>query len=193
MVYNELKNNYKLFTIMKKISKKETLPMSLYEQVLGDILHLHMTLNEICDHKANFLLGVSGIILTIALTKISSEQTMSDPIIKFGFLIIIIATLISAILSILATKPKIGKKFKRINLFYYANFIQKLSRDEYVKEIQNLLKDKDKIEKQYAEEIYDFGCYDLAPRFKKINIAVTVLLTGLIIGTILITTSWLIQ
>jgi len=177
-------------TRLSKDSKK--LLITFYEQVLGDILNLHMELNKICDNKANFLLGISGVILMIALTKISLEFTLYN-LMQLGFFIIMLASLISAILSVWVLKPKIGKGFERTNLFYYGSFTEKLSsREDYAREIQNLLKDQDKIIKHYAEEIWDFAYYDLAPRFRTINIATTILLVGLIIGTFFIIVSLLI-
>lgn len=169
----------------KKIKKKDP-SFSLSERVMHDILNLDIQLNKICDNKANYLLGISSIIITLSLSKISGFDNSIHPAQKWGFIIMCLAALISAIISVDVLKPKIGKNFKKLNLFYYANFLEKLSREEYVKQIRHLLNDKNMIEDQYASEIYDFAYYDLSSRFKKIKLATEVLLGGLVISVILI-------
>lgn len=153
------------------------------ETTLGDILNLHMQLNDTCDKKANFIFGLSGIILLISLTKLLDFINLDIHIgIKIGLVITIVTSLISAICSAYVIKPKI-KNSDRINLFYYGSFCDKLTRYRYEEELQKIIKNPEELIKQYSNEIYDLGQEDLKPRFEKLNTASRILISGLIIGT----------
>jgi len=161
------------------------LPRLLAGTVLSDILRLHMQLNATCDKKANITLGISGIILIITLTKmidIFSPDSNYDFFLKAGFILTIIASIFSAFLSVYVIYPKKIEDKSRLNLFYFGSFTD-ISKDKYVNEMKNLLRGREDIIAEYAEEIYDLGKYDLMPRFKTLNIASKILLWGLIIGT----------
>jgi len=168
--------------------EEELLPRLLAGAVLGDILRLHMQLNATCDKKASVSLGISGVILIIALTKMT---ILFDPnfnngiLLKIGFIATILACIFSVILSVLVILPKIGEE-NWLNLFYYGSFSKMISRDEYVLEMKNLLNDREKIIEQYAKEIYDLGTLDLMKRFKLLNFSAKSLTFGLISGTITI-------
>jgi len=170
--------------------EKEELHSSLTETVLSDILNLHMQLNNTCDKKANFTLGIAGIILIITLTKMVDifDPTLDyNILVKIVLIITIFTSLLAAILSVFSIKPKIEDK-DRLNLFYYGSFCNMITRDEYESEIKNLLTDKEKIIKQYSDEIYDLGKHDLMPRFENIKWATRILIISLIfgIGTIIL-------
>ncbi len=168
--------------------EEELLPRLLAGTLLGDILRVHMQLNDTCDKKANITLGISGIILVIMLTKvvdIFKPNSDYDIILKIGFILTVLASIISAILSIYVIYPRKIEDKSRLNLFYFGSFTN-ISKDEYVSEIKNLLNDRERIATQYAEEIYDLGQSDLMPRFKTLNLASRVLVWGLIFGTLTI-------
>jgi hypothetical protein len=106
-------------------------------------------------------------------------------ILKIGFILTILASMVSAFLSVYVIYPRKIEDKNRLNLFYFGSFTN-ISKDKYVSEIKNLLLDREHIVTQYAEEIYDLGQSDLMPRFKTLNLASKILLWGLIFGTLTI-------
>ena len=151
------------------------------ETTLGDILNLHMQLNDTCDKKANFIFGFSGLLFIILLTKLTdfinpdiSSYTM------ILFLLTLITLLISAILSALVILPKIENS-DRLNLFYYGSFCD-IRRDEYEDKLKKLVMNPEELIKQYSNEIYDLGQYDLKKRFKYLNLASKILILSWILG-----------
>ena len=152
------------------------------ETTLGDILNLHMQLNDTCDKKANFNLGFSGILLVILLTRLSDFiQSDISSYTRILFLLTLFALLISAIYSAAVILPKI-KNSVRLNLFYYGSFCE-ITNDQYEEELKKIVKNPEELIKQYSNEIYDLGQEDLKPRFEKLNTASRILISGLIIGT----------
>lgn len=115
----------------KENEKEDIVPRLLAGAVLGDILKLHMRLNETCDKKANYILGISGLILIFMLTQFlqTFNSTFTyDISVKIGFIITILLTLTSAILSVFVIKPTI-ENADRLNLFYYGSFCNMITKE----------------------------------------------------------------
>ena len=155
------------------------------ETTLGDILNLHMQLNDTCDKKANFNFGFSGLLLVILLTRLSdfinSDISLYTQIL---FFLTLIALLISAILSAFVILPKI-KNLRRLNLFYYGSFCE-ITRYEYEEKLKEIVKNPEELIKQYSNEIYDLGQCDLKPRFTYLIHATNLLILSWILGTLTI-------
>lgn len=177
--------------ILKSIDEKknvdeELVPRLLAGTVLGDVLKLHLQLNDACDKKANFILAISGLILMFTLTQISQYLNANIEYgiaIKVGFILTISSALISAALSVFVIKPTIENS-DRLNLFYYGSFCNMLTKEQYEMEMKKLVDNKEDIIKQYAYEIYELSEYDLKPRFKQLKIASKILILSLVFGTV---------
>lgn len=155
------------------------------ETTLGDILNVHMQLNDTCDKKANYIFGFSGLLFLILLTTLS-DFIHSDIsfYIRIGLILTFITLLSSAILSALVILPKI-KNSNRFNVFYYGSFCYK-TRRQYEEKLKRTLKNPEELIEQYSNEIYDLGKYDLIPRFTYLIHATNMLILSWIFGTLTI-------
>lgn len=166
--------------------KEDLVPRLLAGAVLGDILKLHMQLNDTCDKKANFVLAISGLILIFILSQFMeffNPNIIYDITIQIGFFITVLSALAAAILCVFVIKPKIGNTNK-VNLFYYGSFCNNITKEEYEIEMKKLVKNQEDIIKHYTNEIYDLGKHDLLPRFKSVNLASKMLIISLAAGTV---------
>lgn len=145
---------------------------------LNEIETINLDLNRISDSRANFLVGVSGLILTIAMTQIFSSSGWH----RIGFATVAIACFISILLSITVIRPRSGISDKN-NMYYLG--ILKNTKQTYEKIIKNVLNDRNKIVKEYANEIYDLS-EQLQKRFRILCYATDVLVVGLAIGMFMI-------
>lgn len=145
---------------------------------LDSILQSQMNLNDVADDRANFLIGISGIMLTIALTQIFITTGAH----KLGFMIISITAFLVCFVTIGVIRPRIRGNTE--NKMYYLTLLN-YSKNGYKKHIYEIVKDRKKIIDEYVNEIYDISL-ELKKRFDLIRRAADILAIGLAISMIFI-------
>ncbi len=160
---------------------------SLYRVTLRN----HIKLSDIADTKANILLSINAIIISIALSSLIPKlDNPSNHHLIVPTMIFLLFTVITIGLSVLATRPNItsGKftkedvKNKKVNLLFFGNFY-KMSLDEYEWAINEMLKDKDYIYSSMTKDLYFLGKV-LDRKYKILRNTYTIFLVGIIISLI---------
>jgi hypothetical protein len=152
---------------------------------LDQVIAINMSLNDLVDERASFLSGIAGVIAVVALTQIFSMSGLA----RIGFVVITLTGLVTIILTVGVIKPK-SLKLKRINLMYYGGICH-YEEKKYYFMIKNTLEKKEDMIKEYVKEIYDLS-QELKARFKLIRRIGDILVSGLILGFILVLLSFLI-
>ena len=124
--------------IKKKKPKLLTIGSSKSAQTqLKTALRNHIDLSAIADNKANIMLSVNAIVITVGIPILIDKSYSNDDMIIPTF-ILAISALISMIFATLSTRPAKMKgvtnmemiKEKKSNLFFFGNFF-KMNFDEY--------------------------------------------------------------
>jgi predicted metal-dependent HD superfamily phosphohydrolase len=176
-----------------KRSKEET---SLINKGIQTTMRLasqnHLELSELADRKANILISVNAIIISIILgvllRKLDAEPAFTIPAILF-----LIFTLATIIIAILATRPIITQgRFTRedvlnrkTNLLFFGNFY-KSTLEEYEWAMGNMLTDWNYLYGMLIKDIHQLGRV-LARKYKLIRLAYNVFMFGLVIAVIAFT------
>ncbi|MGK0329774.1 Pycsar system effector family protein, partial [Polaribacter sp.] len=130
---DELKKNKKKKEALEIKKNKSNVPERGVETMFRVALKNHMTLSNIADTKANILLSVNAIIVSLALSNLLPKlDNPSNNYLIFPTVVFITFTVASIILSILATRPNVTQgKFtkedvanKKVNLLFFGNFHQ---------------------------------------------------------------------
>jgi HD superfamily phosphodiesterase len=176
---------------LKLKKQKAKTPERGIETMFRVTLKNHITLSNIADTKANILLSVNAIIFSLALSNLlpkldnPSNQYLITPTIIF-----VVFTLISIILSVLATRPNVTEgKFtkkdvedKKVNLLFFGNF-HKMSLTEFEWAIGELMKDKDYLYNSMTKDLYFLGKV-LDRKYKLLRLTYTVFMIGIIVSVI---------
>jgi MFS-type transporter involved in bile tolerance (Atg22 family) len=147
----------------------------------------HLKLSEMADHKANILISVNAIIISVILSvllrKLQEETYLVIPTIIF--LTVAVATIV---ISILATRPKISEgtftmeevKQKKINLLFFGNF-HKATYEQYDSAMRDLMLDTDYLYSTLIKDIYYLGTV-LGRKYKLIRLAYNIFMIGIVIS-----------
>ncbi|MBT8322897.1 MAG: HD domain-containing protein [Eudoraea sp.] len=183
----------------KEIAKKEKLKakyksespdrgiQTLYRVTLKN----HLTLSNIADTKANILLSVNAIIISLALSNLIPKlDNPSNEYLIYPTVIFIIFSVASMVLAVLATRPNVtrGKftledvKQKKVNLLFFGNF-HKMKLDDYEWAIQELVKDKDYIYSSLTKDLYFLGLV-LNRKYNILRWTYTIFMIGIIVSVI---------
>ncbi|MET1258885.1 Pycsar system effector family protein [Flagellimonas sp. DF-77] len=183
----------------KEIAKKEALkakyksesPDRGIQTLFRVTLKNHLTLSDIADTKANILLSVNAIIISVALSNLIPKlDNPSNAYLIYPTLIFIVFSVVSMILAVLATRPNVttGKftkqdvEQKKVNLLFFGNFHQ-MKLDEYEWAIQELVKDKEYIYSSLTKDLYFLGLV-LNRKYKILRITYTIFITGIVISVL---------
>ncbi|WP_316633605.1 Pycsar system effector family protein [uncultured Flavobacterium sp.] len=170
-----------------KVEKPDRGVDTLFRVTLGN----HTRLSGIADSKANILLSVNAIIISIALSsiipKLDSPKNAHLVIPTFIMLISSVTTIIFAILS---TRPKVTTgvftrediEAKKINLLFFGNFY-KMPLAEYDWAMNEMMKDRDYLYSTMIKDLYYLGLV-LQRKYTLLRIAYNLFMTGLIITVI---------
>ena len=205
-----LKNQKKLKKENKKFrQKKEALDIKKNKSIVPErgvetmfrvALRNHITLSDIADTKANILLSVNAIIVSLALSSLlpkldnpSNSHLFVPTIIFVGF------TVISIILSILATRPNVTEgKFtkddvakRKVNLLFFGNFHQ-MKLNDFEWGISEMMQDRDYLYGSLTKDLYYLGLV-LNRKYKILRITYTVFMTGIIVSVIAFAVSFSFQ
>lgn len=149
----------------------------------------HLKLSEMADHKANILISVNTIVISVVLSvllrKLQEETYLIIPTIIF--LLVAVATIV---VSILATRPKISGgsftmnevKEKRTNLLFFGNFY-KATYEQYNEAMRNMMLDTDYLYGSLIKDIYYLGKV-LGRKYRLIRLAYNIFMIGIIISVL---------
>ncbi|TVZ15700.1 Pycsar system effector family protein [Maribacter sp. MAR_2009_72] len=183
----------------KKIAKKERLKakfkgespdrgiQTLYRVTLKN----HITLSDIADTKANILLSVNAIIISLALSNLIPKlDNPSNDYLIYPTVIFVLFAIVSMILAVLATRPNVTSGSftkedvanKNVNLLFFGNF-HKMKLGEYEWAIQEMLKDKDYIYSSLTKDLYFLGIV-LNRKYTLLRWTYTIFMIGMILSVI---------
>lgn len=151
----------------------------------------HIKLSEIADTKANILLSVNAIIISLVLSNLISKlDSPSNNYLIIPTLIFTISSVVSMVLSVIATRPNITSgeftkedvEQKRVNLTFFGNF-HKMELKEYQWAISELIKDKTYLYDSMTKDLYFLGKV-LDRKYRILRITYNIFMTGMIISVI---------
>lgn len=183
----------------KKIAKKERLkakfkgesPDRGIQTLFRVTLKNHITLSDIADTKANILLSVNAIIISLALSNLIPKlDNPSNDYLIYPTVIFVFFGIVSMVLAVLATRPNVtGGEFtkedvqqKKVNLLFFGNF-HKMKLQEYEWALQEMLKDKDYIYTSLTKDLYYLGLV-LNRKYRLLRWTYTIFMYGMIVSVI---------
>lgn len=147
----------------------------------------HLKLSDMADHKANILISVNAIIISVILSVLLRK--LSDaPYLTIPSIIFLIVAVTTIVISIVATRPKIsGGKFtledikeKKTNLLFFGNFY-KATYEQYNVAMRSMMRDTDYLYGSLIKDIYYLGKV-LGRKYKLIRLAYNIFMIGIIVS-----------
>ncbi len=174
-----------------KADFKNDNPERSIQTLFRTTLRNHIKLSDIADTKANILLSVNAIIISLALSNIIPKlDNPSNQHLMVPSLILVIFSVVSIIMSIMSTRPQLtqGKFTKEqvrkrdVNILFFGNF-HKMSFKDYKWGIDQIISDKDYVYEALTRDLHSLGIV-LARKYKLLRLTYTVFLVGILISVI---------
>lgn len=173
--------------------KKEAPPISenkSAQMMFKTALRNHLDLSSLADNKANIMLSINALILTITMPMAASY--IKDNIFLLAPMILLMTTcLCSIVFATLATRPirMIGHtdistiKARGANLFFFGNFYE-MELPEYKEGMRITVENEDILNDAIMRDLFFLG-KSLGVKYRHLRICYTIFLTG-IVTTVLV-------
>ncbi|QCX40488.1 HD domain-containing protein [Aureibaculum algae] len=171
--------------------RKAEIPERGIETMFRVTLRNHINLSNIADTKANILLSVNAIIISMALSNLIPKlDNPSNHYLIIPTAIFVSFSLVSMGLSVLATRPNITSgKFtkkdvedKKVNLLFFGNF-HKVKLEEFEWAMGEMMEDRDYLYSSMKKDLYFLGLV-LHKKYKILRVTYTIFLIGIIMSVI---------
>ena len=149
----------------------------------------HLELSGMADGKANILISVNAIIISVILS-VLVRRLETDTYLIGPTIIFLSFCVITIVIAILVTRPKISQgRFsredimnKKTNLLFFGNF-HKASLEEYEWGMSNMMRDQDYLYGALIKDIHQLGVV-LGRKYKLLRVAYNVFMVGIIASVI---------
>lgn len=149
----------------------------------------HMKLSDMADGKANILISVNAIIISVILS-VLLRRLQTDTYLTIPTAIFLTSSVCTIVVAILATRPKISLGTfsdedidnKKTNLLFFGNFY-KCSMEDYEKAMSKMMVDTEYLYGSLIKDIYQLGVV-LARKYRLIRWAYNIFMFGIIISVI---------
>ncbi len=200
-LYGEKKEQNRKF--LKKTAKKERKDKIKYTVGDGKIkgsksaqmmfktaLRNHIDLSNLADNKANIMLSVNALIVTVAVP-MAASYISDDLVLAIPVGTLLITCLASMIFATLATRPiKMGGstsletiKNGKSNLFFFGNFY-KMSFEQYQEGMDHVISDEENLDNSIQRDLFFLG-KSLGRKYYQLRICYNLFMIGVVISVIL--------
>lgn len=193
------KKEKKIAKLEQKIkSIQELKPDRGIETMFRTTYRTHISLSSIADNKANILLSINAILISIIgsslIAQIQDHRFMIIPA------VILVATCLGTIVfAILSTRPSVNSGIftredilnKRTNLLFFGNF-HSMDLEVYQWGMKEMMKDGEYLYGSMSKDIYFLGVV-LAKKFRLLRYAYTIFMYGIVLSVVSLGISYMLM
>ncbi|MDY7394959.1 DUF5706 domain-containing protein [Aureibaculum sp. 2210JD6-5] len=174
-----------------KVRLKNESPERAIQSMYRVALRNHLKLSDIADTKANILLSVNAIIISLLMANLIPQLNQPQKeYLTYPTAIFVLFSVASMIMSVLATRPKVDNgefsdddlDSNKANLLFFGNF-HSMELNDYKNSMRNLTKNKQDIYDSLSADLYFLGKV-LNEKYKLLRLTYTIFITGIIFSVI---------
>jgi hypothetical protein len=148
-------------------------------------LRNQIDLTNIADNKANIMLSINSLLITIGIPMLGSNLK-EHPNLVFPAAVLLLTCILSIVFATLATRPvkmhgitdpaliDTGKS----NLFFFGNFF-KMSREDYMKGLMQVMQTEENIDMSIVNDLYFLG-RTLGNKYHRLRITYQIFMLGMV-------------
>ncbi|MEM0998049.1 MAG: Pycsar system effector family protein [Bacteroidota bacterium] len=149
----------------------------------------HMELSNMADNKANIMISINAIIISIIVSALVPKLDKNTFLIVPTF-VLLMTSLLTIIFATMSTRPKVsGGTFteedlqqRRVNLLFFGNFYR-MEFEDFHNAMQEMMEDRSFLYGTMVKDIYTLGKV-LSRKYKLVRTAYNVFMMGLVLSVI---------
>ncbi len=148
-------------------------------------LRNQIDLTNIADNKANIMLSINSLLITIGIPILASNLEKS-PYLIYPAAVLLLTCILSIVYATTATRPVKMEGFTDLNrisegntnLFFFGNFY-KMTRDDYIKGLTTVTHNEDLLDKSIVNDLYFLG-RTLGHKYRRLRITYAIFMIGMV-------------
>ncbi len=160
------------------------------ETVFRTSYRVHMDLSSLADAKANIMITINGIIISIIIASISPKID-SNTFLLIPTSIMLLSCLISIVYAVLAARPRVSSKVVTLedfrsqhsNILFFGNYVS-MPEEDFIEGMTDLMEDQTTLYQSMIKDIYGLGKV-LSKKFILLRKPYTAFMIGLTLGILL--------
>ena len=150
----------------------------------------HLDLSALADNKANIMISINGIIISILLASIY-PRILENRYLLVPTAVLLVFCLLSLVYAVLAARPRVTEgqatleqvKAGKANILFFGTF-SSMSEEEYVEGMRDFIREPERTYESMARDIYGLGSV-LTTKYRLLRLSYTLFMMGLIAGVLL--------
>ena len=159
------------------------------ETMFRNTVRTHVDFSSMADTKANIMISVNTLILTI-IVSIMIRKLDTNPHLIIPTAMLTITSLVTLVYAILITRPKVTRgifteediRQKKVNLLFFGNF-HKMPLKEFNWGMKEMIRDREFLYDNMISDFYYLGQV-LGLKYQKLRICYTVFMYGVIVSVL---------
>ncbi len=152
----------------------------------------HISLSAIADNKANIMISVNSILISVLITILSYRNIgETHPGVLLPVIIFLVSGLASLIFAVLAARPKVTRMVKdgqlpdlsKSSIIFFGNFVP-LQLEEYEEAMDALFRDGELLYGNMVRDMYYLGQV-LDKKYRYLTVSYTLFMVGFIASVLL--------
>ncbi len=160
------------------------------ETVFRTSYRVHMDLASLADAKANIMISINGIIISIIIASISPKID-SNTFLLIPTSIMLLSCLISIVYAVLAARPRVSSnvvtlgdfRSQHSNILFFGNYVS-MPEEDFIEGMTDLMEDQTTLYQSMIKDIYGLGKV-LSKKFILLRKSYTAFMIGLTLGILL--------
>ena len=160
------------------------------ETVFRTAYRTHLDLSSLADTKANIMISINGLILSIIIAGVG-PRIDANPWILYPVVVLLLVCLVSMVFAILSARPRINRhevtlddvRENKTNILFFGNYAN-MSEADYVEGMEELLQSGERIYHNMIRDLYGIGTV-LMKKYSLLRYAYTVFMVGLVVSVLL--------
>lgn len=180
--------------LLKEAEKTQAKPVKEgrgIETLYRSVYDYHINLTSIADNKANMMISINTIIMSIVITlfgtgfTFSTQSEFSSVRFVFPMAFLLLTSLLTVVFAILSARPNVTNKEKYelskkdSSILFFGNFAQ-LQLKEFVDRIEELKKEKNELYNSMSVDIYYLGSV-LVKKYRYLSWSYNIFMFGMVI------------
>jgi predicted metal-dependent HD superfamily phosphohydrolase len=178
--------------------ERETLaqPKRGIETMFHSMYNNHMNLSGMADSKANMMISLNSIIMSVIITYLGAKTSMlgvqftKNPILLVPVGSLLLASLASVIFAIMSAQPEVTSFAvkpakvipRKVNLLFFGNFTR-LDLEDFQSGMHDIMRDKNTLYNNMITDIYYLGEV-LKRKYALLRVSYTIFMIGLILTVV---------
>lgn len=166
-----------------------TQPGAHLDQMMRQTRWHHTQLSMMADTKANMMLTVSSVIITL------SVRYLAEPLFKWAALSLIVFCLVTILMAAYAAMPKLAFSLKPLppakvnspgfNLLFFGDFAH-LRYEEFEEAMEGVMNDPSRTYEIQVREVYILGVFLARKKYRFVRLAYITFIAGLVVSGVVL-------